>query len=59
MAEEQPGKILHEVRRRVELSRASGDEDVHYGSADAPPSLVMLVGRALWLGAPVGGARGA
>jgi glycogen debranching enzyme len=45
--EEQPGRILHEVRQegRASLSFASGN--VYYGTADATPLFVMLVGE-LW-----------
>jgi glycogen debranching enzyme len=45
--EEQPGRILHEVRQegRASLSFASGN--VYYGTADATPLFVMLVAE-LW-----------
>ena len=45
--EEEPGKILHEVRLGADLSLALGGESVYYGSIDATPLFVMLVGRAL------------
>jgi len=50
--EEEPGKILHEVRLGADLSLALGGESVYYGSIDATPLFVMLVGRALRWGFP-------
>jgi glycogen debranching enzyme len=41
--EEQPGKILHEVRFSQGPSLALADGEVYYGSADATPLFVMLV----------------
>jgi glycogen debranching enzyme len=41
--EEQPGKILHEVRFSQGPSLALADGDVYYGSVDATPLFVMLV----------------
>jgi len=41
--EEQPGRILHEVRLGGSASMALGDGDIYYGSADATPLFVMLV----------------
>ena len=41
--EEQPGKILHEVRFSQGPSLALADGEVYYGSVDATPLFVMLV----------------
>ncbi len=51
-SEEQPGKILHEVRLGADLSLALGGQSVYYGSVDATPLFVMLVGQAARWGAP-------
>jgi glycogen debranching enzyme len=48
--EEQPGKILHEVRRGADPSLALGGASVYYGSIDSTPLFVRLVGDALLLG---------
>jgi glycogen debranching enzyme len=53
MTEEQPGRILHEVRLGADLSLALGGDSVYYGSIDSTPLFVMLVGRALQWGVPV------
>ena len=45
--EEQPGKILHEVRFSAGPSLALADGEVYYGSVDATPLFVMLV-HELW-----------
>lgn len=45
--EEQPGKILHEVRFSRGPSLAMRDGDVYFGSVDATPLFVMLV-HELW-----------
>jgi glycogen debranching enzyme len=50
--EEQPGRILHEVRLGADLSLALGGASVYYGSIDSTPLFVMLVGRALRWGIP-------
>ncbi|MDQ1711460.1 MAG: hypothetical protein QOE45_910 [Frankiaceae bacterium] len=42
--EEQPGRILHEVRFGRTTSLALGGGHVYYGSADATPLFVMLLG---------------
>jgi glycogen debranching enzyme len=52
MTEEEPGRILHEVRLGADLSLALGGESVYYGSIDSTPLFVMLVGEALRWGAP-------
>ncbi len=52
LTEEQPGKILHEVRLGADLSLTLGGDSVYYGSIDATPLFVMLVDRVLRWGAP-------
>lgn len=52
MSEEQPGKILHEVRLGTDASLALGGEQVYYGSIDSTPLFVILVGKALKWGVP-------
>ncbi|HLT84573.1 MAG TPA: glycogen debranching N-terminal domain-containing protein [Phototrophicaceae bacterium] len=52
MTEEQPGKILHEVRRGADLSLALGGDSVYYGSVDSTALFVMLVGHAARWGVP-------
>jgi glycogen debranching enzyme len=42
--EEQPGRILHEVRLGVDTGLALGGGGVYYGTADATPLFVCLVG---------------
>jgi glycogen debranching enzyme len=42
--EEQPGRILHEVRFGRTTSLALGGGHVYYGTADATPLFVMLLG---------------
>lgn len=46
-SEEQPGRILHEVRFSKGPSLALADGDVYYGTVDATPLFVMLV-HELW-----------
>ncbi len=45
--DEQPGRILHEVRFNSADSLALDDADIYYGTADATPLFVMLV-HELW-----------
>lgn len=52
MSEEQPGRILHEVRLGTDASLALGGERVYYGSIDSTPLFVTLVGMALRWGIP-------
>jgi len=47
LSEEEPGRILHEVRAGADLQAALGGEGVYFGSVDATPLFVMLAGRAL------------
>ena len=44
MSEEEPGKILHEVRLGVSSGLALGGKAVYYGSVDATPQFVMALG---------------
>jgi glycogen debranching enzyme len=43
-SEEEPGKILHEVRFGPAASLALGGRSAYYGTADATPLFVMLLG---------------
>jgi glycogen debranching enzyme len=43
-SEEEPGKILHEVRFGPAASFSLGGRSAYYGSADATPLFVMLLG---------------
>ncbi|MFD1858875.1 amylo-alpha-1,6-glucosidase [Aeromicrobium camelliae] len=52
LTDEEPGKILHEVRLGADLSLALGGDSVYYGSIDSTPLFVMLVGQALRWGVP-------
>jgi glycogen debranching enzyme len=45
-SEEEPGRILHEVRLGIDVTRALGGNSVYYGSVDATPLFVMLLGEA-------------
>lgn len=48
-SEEQPGRILHEVRLGATTNLALGGESVYYGSIDATPLFVFLLGElAAW-----------
>jgi glycogen debranching enzyme len=42
--EEQPGRILHEMRFGGRVGRSLGGGSVYYGSVDATPLFVMLLG---------------
>jgi glycogen debranching enzyme len=44
LSEEQPGKILHEVRLGADAEFALGGHKVYYGSVDATPLFVVLLG---------------
>ena len=44
VSEEQPGRILHELRFGVEASLVLGGGNVYYGTVDATPLFVMLLG---------------
>jgi len=43
MSEEEPGKILHEVRLGVSSGLALGGKSAYYGSVDATPQFVMTL----------------
>ena len=45
LTEEQPGRILHELRFGVDGSLALGGADRYYGSVDATPLFVMVLGQ--------------
>jgi glycogen debranching enzyme len=42
--DEEPGRILHEIRHGMDSVSALGGGSVYYGSADASPLFVMLLG---------------
>jgi glycogen debranching enzyme len=44
LTEEEPGRILHEVRLGPEAALALGGGTTYYGTADATPLFVMLLG---------------
>lgn len=44
VTEEEPGKILHEVRFHDRASRSFADGTIYYGSIDSSPLFVMLLG---------------
>ncbi|MBD1539268.1 amylo-alpha-1,6-glucosidase [Arthrobacter sp. S13_S34] len=44
MSEEEPGKILHEVRLDVSSGLSLGGKSTYYGSVDATPLFVMTLG---------------
>ncbi len=44
LTEEEPGRILHEVRSGLDTELALGGRSVYYGSVDATPLFVMLLG---------------
>lgn len=45
LTEEQPGRILHELRVGVDRSLALGGSDRYYGSVDATPLFVVVLGQ--------------
>lgn len=53
LTEEEPGRILHEVRVGMDLTLALGGESVYYGSIDSTPLFVMLVDEAARWGVPL------
>jgi glycogen debranching enzyme len=53
LTEEEPGRILHEVRLGREAALALGGGTTYYGTADATPLFVMLLGELdRWGGLP-------
>jgi glycogen debranching enzyme len=57
MSEEEPGRILHEVRLGVDPVRALGASNVYYGSVDATPLFVVLLDEAVRWGLDLEKAR--
>jgi glycogen debranching enzyme len=55
--DEQPGRILHEVRFGRGASLALEDGEIYYGSIDATPLFVMLVGELRRWGVPMADLR--
>lgn len=53
LSEEEPGRILHEVRLGIDPSRALGGSRVYYGTVDATPLFVMLLDEAARWGVPL------
>lgn len=45
LSEEEPGKILHELRFGADVSLALGGAERYYGSVDATPLFVMVLGQ--------------
>ena len=52
MTEEQPGRIMHEMRAGMQTSLALGGSNVYYGTADATSLFVMLLDEVWRWGAP-------
>jgi len=52
LTEEEPGRILHETRSGRDASQALGGGSVYYGTADATPLFVMLLGELARWGLP-------
>lgn len=52
LSEEEPGKILHEVRLGLDESAALGGSATYYGSVDATPLFVVLLDEAARWGLP-------
>jgi glycogen debranching enzyme len=53
LTEEEPGRIVHEVRHGVEAGRSLGGGGSYYGTVDATPLFVVLLGElARWGGDP-------
>ncbi len=44
LSEEEPGRILHEIRSGLDAESALGGRNVYYGSVDATPLFVILLG---------------
>ncbi|GAA2742489.1 glycogen debranching N-terminal domain-containing protein [Terrabacter aerolatus] len=44
LTEEEPGRILHEIRSGLLDEASEGEETVYYGTVDATPLFVMLAG---------------
>jgi glycogen debranching enzyme len=52
LTEEEPGRILHEIRSGLDAERALGGRSIYYGTVDATPLFVMLLGELHRWGAP-------
>ncbi|WP_267594867.1 amylo-alpha-1,6-glucosidase [Carbonactinospora thermoautotrophica] len=52
VTEEEPGRILHEVRLGVEAALALGGGHIYYGTVDATPLFVVLLGQLQRWGLP-------
>jgi glycogen debranching enzyme len=52
LTEEEPGRILHEMRFGTQAGLALGGGNTYYGTADATPLFVMLLGEAVEWGLP-------
>jgi glycogen debranching enzyme len=52
MTEEQPGRIMHEMRTGMQTALALGGAKVYFGTADATPLFVMLLDEVRRWGAP-------
>ena len=53
LTEEEPGRIVHEVRHGLEAGMSLGGGSAYYGTADATPLFVVLLGElARWGGDP-------
>jgi glycogen debranching enzyme len=52
VTEEEPGRILHELRFGLDVDLALGGEQAYYGTADATPLFVMLLGELRRWGVP-------
>ncbi|MGH9045314.1 MAG: amylo-alpha-1,6-glucosidase [Acidimicrobiales bacterium] len=50
--EEEPGRILHEVRSGLDAEATLGQRNIYYGSVDATPLFVMLLGELRRWGLP-------
>jgi glycogen debranching enzyme len=57
MSEEEPGRILHEVRLGVDPTLALGGSQLYYGSVDATPLFVVLLDEAVRWGLDLATAR--
>ena len=51
--EEEPGRILHEIRSGLSVAGVPGADTVYYGTVDATPLFVMLVGELRRWGTPL------
>lgn len=51
LSEEEPGRILHELRSVADASLAPGGVDRYYGTVDATPLFVVVVGQLARFGA--------